>query len=639
MSGADESGQSATDFSLGYGIKQEENQHQQYLDSSKIFKQENHQQFLDSSKIPTQPPVYHNFYQTLFNTGLPGLTPHNQPQLVSPVSLNLENDTSESTSDEDCNGTEHKPTFNDILSPAQVAQRQMLQDMMSMKTQAQVQAAQALAQAQAQAKAAHQTQYYQPLAFKQEDKHNNSVGSQDNALSPGNDYFPRPNSAASNYSSGNPVHHPNPSPGNPVQPPTPSPGHPAQVPAPSPTHPPPQSSPSPSTGNSPVSQHNSDIRGGYPGFANMSHMNTFQGIPGYPFGPGFPNPLLGGGFPGYGHPGMGLHPLLRPQAVPGISPPATPGLHEPQNLSQLPIPHQPQQNSYSHPPTPDSGCSKDNDFFQFPMHRQPENASGDPKQFLQTLLRSQQNPSELNNPNENLLNIQQQREQAFKFQYPGMPQFPAAERGNEQNQEQQPSEDKPRMHNGKKVRNPRTIYSSLQIQQLEVCFSRTQYLGLPERAELASRLGLTQTQVKIWFQNRRSKYKKQAKGGMGGPASSLENMDSVSGAGSPSVDDPSPPEDHSPPAQFNVPYNQQIEARPEPSPAESTSPQSENQTWTMPGTANVPQFFIGPPGQVYPNAEWFQAPPAHLQTPVQDQEASNQHLLDLTSRLKMQMVK
>ena len=48
---------------------------------------------------------------------------------------------------------------------------------------------------------------------------------------------------------------------------------------------------------------------------------------------------------------------------------------------------------------------------------------------------------------------------------------------------------------GKKMRKPRTMYSSLQIQQLERRFQRTQYLALPERAELASILGLTQTQV------------------------------------------------------------------------------------------------------------------------------------------------
>ncbi|XP_069970586.1 homeotic protein distal-less [Penaeus vannamei] len=71
---------------------------------------------------------------------------------------------------------------------------------------------------------------------------------------------------------------------------------------------------------------------------------------------------------------------------------------------------------------------------------------------------------------------------------------------------------------GKKMRKPRTIYSSLQLQQLNKIFQRTQYLSLPERAELAAKLGLTQTQVKIWFQNRRSKYKKMMKAAQtGGP--------------------------------------------------------------------------------------------------------------------------
>lgn len=50
---------------------------------------------------------------------------------------------------------------------------------------------------------------------------------------------------------------------------------------------------------------------------------------------------------------------------------------------------------------------------------------------------------------------------------------------------------------GKKMRKPRTIYSSLQLQQLNRRFQRTQYLALPERAELAASLGLTQTQVSV----------------------------------------------------------------------------------------------------------------------------------------------
>lgn len=48
---------------------------------------------------------------------------------------------------------------------------------------------------------------------------------------------------------------------------------------------------------------------------------------------------------------------------------------------------------------------------------------------------------------------------------------------------------------GKKIRKPRTIYSSLQLQALNRRFQQTQYLALPERAELAASLGLTQTQV------------------------------------------------------------------------------------------------------------------------------------------------
>ena len=49
----------------------------------------------------------------------------------------------------------------------------------------------------------------------------------------------------------------------------------------------------------------------------------------------------------------------------------------------------------------------------------------------------------------------------------------------------------------KKPRKPRTIYTSMQLQQLNSYFQKTQYLSLPERAELATALGLTQTQVFI----------------------------------------------------------------------------------------------------------------------------------------------
>ena len=55
----------------------------------------------------------------------------------------------------------------------------------------------------------------------------------------------------------------------------------------------------------------------------------------------------------------------------------------------------------------------------------------------------------------------------------------------------------------------RVLFTQGQVYELEKVFRRQRYLSAPEREELARGLDMTPTQIKIWFQNHRYKYKKQ----------------------------------------------------------------------------------------------------------------------------------
>lgn len=94
-----------------------------------------------------------------------------------------------------------------------------------------------------------------------------------------------------------------------------------------------------------------------------------------------------------------------------------------------------------------------------------------------------------------------------------------------------------------KGRKARTVFTTHQLHALEDKFGAHKYLSVPQRLKIAEHLNLTEEQVKTWFQNRRTKWKKRLREPDELSSEALEDEDNTYNA-SDTDSEEQPMEDH-----------------------------------------------------------------------------------------------